>query len=260
MKSIAIKYIGGLLFILITLYACTEGSDSYSNKSSEGGVGGSMARFAISGDYLYAVNQETMKLFDLSNPEQPKYLKGKDQSLGFGIETVFPMDTLLFIGSMSGMHIFNIKRPDFPQHLSFTTHISSCDPVVAAGNYAYVTLNSENVWCGRSSNILQIYDIANPGDPKLLTTKNNFIHPRGLGIDGNKLFICDNGIKVFDVSNPLEPVWIDDLGHISEVENIDAYDLIPNDGILLVTSSSGFYQFDYTGERLKYISKIEVNK
>ena len=125
----------GMLFI-----SCS-GDDSYYNGDS--GQGGSMARFTIKGDYLYTVDHQTLKTFDISSAESPEYLKNKDQYLDFGVETIFTMDTLLFIGSRTGMYIYNITRPDFPQQMSYTPHITSCDPVVASGNYAYVTFYSE---------------------------------------------------------------------------------------------------------------------
>lgn len=244
---------------LTAFWSCST-DDGYNGDMSGGsGKGGSMARFTISGDHLYTVDQQTLKLFDLSDAGHPKYLHGKDQRMDIGVETIFTLDTLLLIGSQDGMYIYNIKRPDFPDFLSKTQHIRSCDPVVASGNYAYVTLNSENAWCGNTSNNLDIYDISDPKEPKHIKFLN-LSYPKGLGTDGNKLFVCDKsaGIKVFDVSDPHNPEWIDDLSHISEMRNIDPYDVIPLDGLLLVSGSGGFYQLDYTGDKLKYVSKIEV--
>jgi hypothetical protein len=171
------------------------------------------------------------------------------------------MDSLLFIGSQSGMYIYNIIHPEFPQLLSYVDHIRSCDPVVASGNYAYVTLNSQATWCGNTSNVLNIYDISDLRNPELKVTENlNF--PKGLGVDGNKLFVCDArlGIKVYDITNPLAPVWIDDLSHLPEAGNTNPYDVIPADGILITSTDKGLYQFGYTGESLTFISKIEKVK
>lgn len=246
-----------VFFSMVTVVGCSEdssGPDSY----SESGQGGSMARFTIAGDYLYTVDDRTMKTFSLEEPSQPKYLKEKDQNLGFGIETIFVMDTLLFVGSQDGMHIYNISRPAFPQFVSTTSHIRSCDPVVASGQYAYVTLNSSGLWCGRTSNVLQVYDISDPYHPELAVPEIRLVSPRGLGVDGNLLFVCDNGLKVYDISDPEKPVWNDDLSEIPEASGIDAYDVIPYRGVLLLTGKDGFYQFDYTGEKLKFLSKIPV--
>ncbi len=250
-----------IIICLATMIACSEDSTSYfSNDSDSSGIGGSMARFSINGDYMYTVDHSTLKTFNLSTPEKPKYLDRKDQVMQFGIETIFTMDTLLFIGSQDGMYIYNIPRHEFPQQMSMTRHIRSCDPVVAQGKYAYVTLNSETTWCGNTSPQLEIFDISDPYNPKLVKTETGFKHPRGLGVDGNKLFICDDGIKLYDISDPEKPKWVDDFTHIPEASNADAYDVIPLNGLLLMTGSTGLYQFDYTGDKLAFISKIDIKR
>jgi hypothetical protein len=129
--------------------------------------------------------------------------------------------------------------------------------VVATGNYAYLTLNSEATRCSRGMNELHIYNISNPSYPQLIKTMEMYA-PHGLGVDGQKLFVCDRGLKIYDISNPGNPVWNGDLSHIPEVELIDTYDVIPRNGILLVIGKDGFYQFDYTGDIIQFLSKIEV--
>lgn len=240
--------------------ACTELRDSgfSSSAPADSGRGGSMARFAVNGNYLYTVSDFKLQTFDITRPDKPVSLPQKDQFMNFGVETIFTMDTLLFIGSQTGMYIYNVARDGFPQQIAYASHITSCDPVVAAGNYAYVTLNSEHVWCGRTSNELHVYDISDPYNPALVHTERGFIHPRGLGVDGHKLFVCDEGLRIFDISDPTKPLWTDDLTHIPEAARIDAYDVIPLDGLLLLIGADGFYQFDYTGEKLAFVSKIEV--
>jgi len=257
MKAIE-KFLCITFVCLLSMASCNKGGESTGGSDSVG-QGGSMARFTINGDYIYTVDHSTLKLFDISNPAQPDYLDRKDQILRIGIETIFSMDTLLFIGSQDGMYIFDISRPEFPIQLSNVSHIRRCDPVVASGSYAYVTLNSQQVRCGNTSNVLNIYDISDLRRPALIATENlNF--PKGLGVDGNKLFVCDDrlGVKVYDVGDPYHPLWIDDWAHQPETAGVKAYDVIPAGGLLLVTTDGGLYQFDYTGEKLRFVSKITV--
>jgi hypothetical protein len=243
----------------VAFFACAESSDYFvSSPASEVGQGGSMARFTINGNHLYTVDNSKLHVFDISRPDNPVYLPQKVQYMEAGIETVFSMDTLLFIGSQTGMYIYNVTRDGFPQQIAYEPHITACDPVVASGCHAYVTLNSENVWCGRASNELRVYDISDPYNPELVHTERGFMHPRGLGIDGSRLFVCDDGLRIFDVSNPARPRWIDDLTHLPDAQGIDAYDVIPLNGTLLLTGADGLYQFDYRGEKLVFLSKIEV--
>lgn len=259
MKKNSITILTVFFAVIFSFYACSDNENSFGPSDNNSGKGGSMARFTISGDILYTVDAETLKLFDLSDAQHPKYLSGKDQQLDFGVETISTRDTLLLIGSQDGLYIYNIQRPEFPAFRSKTQHFRSCDPVIANGNYAYVTLNTDGVWCGNNMNVLDIYDITDPGKP-LLEKTIPLDHPKGLSIDGNKLFVCvkNAGIKVFDITNPTEPEWIDDLSKIEQMQNIETYDVIPLDGLLLVSAQGGFYQLDYTGEKLKYVSKIEV--
>jgi hypothetical protein len=259
------KRIYNLLILAATVFtlSCSDGSDSSSGGDSTGtGKGGSMARFCIVDNHLFTVDRTNLNMFDISKPEEPVFLSGRTQKLDFGIETIFPVDTLLFIGSQTGMHIFYVSRRGFPQYLSTATHIRSCDPVVAHEDCAYVTLNSNNVECGRTTNVLQIYDITDLTRPELINELIGFTSPMGLGIDGirNRLFVCDQGLKMYDIANRRLPEQIGDL-HDAGIHNVSgAYDVIPLDGLLILVTSGGIYQLDYTGESLNLLSKIEVNR
>lgn len=268
MKNITnyIRYIFASILASCLFTACSSDNDgSFSSDSYS--AGGSMARFSISGDHLYTVDHNTLKTFDISNTKDPKYLDKRDQQLGNNIETIFTRDTLLFIGSQDGMYIFNITRPAYPQQMSITEHIRACDPVVANGDYAYVTLNSESVWCGSTSNLLDVYDISKPEKPVVIYTDRNVTAPKGLGIDRNFLFVCDgqSGIKVYDVTNPAQPKWKSDLNDIPQMSGTKTYDVIPVKGNLIVTASDGIYQLDYSHWKpndatweFKFISKMAI--
>jgi hypothetical protein len=256
--------IGYFLLVAFLLVSCTgEFGGKYvsdtSNSPSEG-KGGSMARFAIRGDALYTVSTTNLKVFNIEEPANPRYSAQRDVNVGFDIETIFPMDTLLFIGSRTGMYVYDITQPQFPHLLSAVQHFRSCDPVVAQGNYAYVTLNTNFSSCGASTNnVLDIYNITNPAKPVLQNTVQ-LSGPMGLGIDGDRLFVCDQGLTVFDLTDPVNVRQIDDLVDIDAVNIRDTYDVIPVDGLLILVAKEGLYQFDYTGTRIKFVSKIEINK
>jgi len=249
------------IVVFLLIVSCSkDGGGGGGNDSTASGKGGSMARFAISGDVLYTVSTDSLKVFNIEDAANPKYSDQRNLKVGFDIETVFPMDTLLFIGSRSGMYVYDIRDPRFPMRLSQVSHLRSCDPVVAQDNYAYVTLNTNATNCGRTpNNVLDIYDISSPLKPVLKKTVQ-LNGPTGLGIDGTKLFVCDKGLKVFDVTVPLQIRQIDDLVDIDEVNVRSAYDVIPVDGLLILVAKEGLFQFDYTGDRLKFVSKIEIKQ
>ncbi|MGB0524464.1 MAG: LVIVD repeat-containing protein [Flammeovirgaceae bacterium] len=216
------------------------------------GVGGSMARFTIVNDYLYTVDHSNLRVFDLDQPTQPNNVSNPLID-NWGIETIFPYNGKLFIGSQNGMHIYDLQSPESPTHLSEFEHVTSCDPVVVQGDYAFVTLRGGSN-CGGFSNQLDIIDISNPSNPTLYKTYQ-MQSPFGLGIDGNKLFICEgtHGLKYFDITD------LDALSLEQHFTGVDAYDVIPNNDVLIMTGQDGLMQFDYSSANtLTLISTIPV--
>ena len=240
-----------LFLVFITLFAsCTDGSESIVPGGT--GQGGSMARFATTGNYLYTVDSRMLHVYNIEDAAQP--VKIKDVELGVNIETIFPYQDKLFIGSMNGMYIYDITDPTAPVHLSTYRHVTSCDPVVVQGNLAYVTLRSGNT-CQWGSNQLDVIDISDPVNPRMINTFQ-MQNPFGLGIDGNTLFICEGeiGLKVLDVSDPMNIQYIDSL------KNIHAFDVIPSNNNLILTGKTGILQYDYTQPKaLELKSRLAVS-
>lgn len=160
------------------------------------GIGGSLARFTISQGTLYAVDHSKLKTFNLGNPRQPEFV-GNVQ-LNWNVETIFPHNQELYIGTSSGMHIVSVADPLNPVHLSSLEHVQACDPVVVNGDKAYVTLRSGGGWCGGFTNQLEIVDVSNPRRPNRLQVYP-MNSPAGLSVSPDKLFICEPGfgLQVF---------------------------------------------------------------
>ena len=113
----------------------------------------------------------------------------------------------------------------------------------------------------RGTDALQVYDIADPKHPFLVSADEKIRSPKGLGVDAaaGRLFVCcKGGLKVYDLAEPGYPVWVDDLTNLPEVGSIDAYDVIPRGGLLILIGADGLYQFDYTEENLSFVSKIDL--
>lgn len=215
--------------------------DDIGNGGETTGIAGSMARFSIYQDYLYAINRMTiLKSFNISDPLQVSVTDSI--SIPRTIETLFYSNGHLFIGSTSGMLIYSLANPSHPSHVSTFEHITSCDPVVVQDNYAYVTLRSGNE-CNGYTNQLDVIDISNISYPTLVKT-HPMNNPHGLGIDGDVIFICDGdqGLKIFDASDPLQ---ISD-NMLAQFPDINAFDVIPYNNTLMLISSEGVYQYDYS--------------
>ena len=244
------------MFFLFTLMAaglfvaCESGMDNLAIPNSDTGTGGSYARFVIVGDFMYVVDQRSLITFDVSDAGNP--VQVDKQPIGERIETIFNFKDKLFIGSGEGLFIYEIPADGIPNQLSTTSYfdfdIFPCDPVVANDSFAYVTLNAKRRIdnpCGGSfevdANLLKIYDITNPRQPRLLAEYNMFA-PKGVGLDDNILFVCDDeaGLKVFDVTDP------HNLVSVAHIDYLTAFDVIPLSGLLLVVGPENVYEFDYT--------------
>ena len=232
---------GGIVFNDFMALASTEST----------GQGGSLARFKIVDDYLYAVDSHNINIFDITNLTSPRELQ--EVHAGFDIETIFNKDNLLFLGSMSGMYIFDIETPETPKFISEFQHGTACDPVVVDDTYAYITLRAGN-FCGAFESSLEIVDISdvyNLQHVKSYTMDN----PYGLGIKDNLLFICDgtSGLKVYNKTT------IEDLELLNTFENITAFDVIPRQNQLLLIGDNTLFQYNYLDNGLSLLSEYHLN-
>jgi hypothetical protein len=237
------------IWVAFGLAACQfEGSSDYDFSSGEGS-GGSLARFTIANSHLYTVDNTSLKVFDLSNPQKPLFKTSKE--VGFGVETIFPLGKKLFLGTQTGMYIYDVSSPTRPTELSFYEHIFSCDPVVSDGNFAYVTLSSANQTCWREINELQIVDIRNLENPQLVK-RYNMQGPRGLAIRNDTLWVCDAGLKVYDVSDKAN------IRLIHHFNSVVAYDIILNKQLAMVVGENGFVQYRIANDTIFKISEINI--
>jgi hypothetical protein len=201
-----------------------------------GGKGGSMARFVIVDSYLYCINDMSLTVYDIADPSRPRYKN--TINVGWGIETLFPYKNYLFMGGVQGMYVYDISDRSNPTYYSEFTHARSCDPVVADGDRAYVTLRSGSP-CGDIEDQLQVIDIGNLRDPKSISTYS-MNNPYGLTVKDQKVVVCDgtNGLAVLDASNPRN------IKKVGEIRDITPYDVLHEGNLLVVTSDTGFHLYD----------------
>ncbi len=235
----------------VRMYGSSGGS------ANSSGVGGSLARFTISGEFLYTVDQTQMHVFGIEDAPNPSLRN--TVNIGWGIETIFPYESNLFIGSQTGMFIYDITNPVSPVQLSVFEHARACDPVYVDGDRAYVTLR-DGTTCQNFTNQLDVLDVSTLTAPRLLRSYDMH-HPIGLSVVDNTLFLCedDEGVKVFDVTE-WDQIADNQLAH---VKGLTAYDVItlPWLNIALVIGQDGLYQFDISdAKNLKQLSHIPVSR
>lgn len=233
----------------------SNSSSGSSSQSSGAGIGGSMARFGLTGNALLAVDNYSYYNIDLSTPKQPT-LSSKSQ-INWGIETMFLSGKNMFLGTTTGMLIFDISDLNKPLYQSTFWHATGCDPVVVQNNKAYVTIRGGNA-CGSNVNRLDVLDVTNVLKP-VLYRSYAMDEPYGLGISDELLFVCDgkSGLKVFNASDPM--LVTENL--LAKFPGIQAYDVIPLGKSLLMIGSDGFYQYDYSDvKNIRLLSGIKVKK
>jgi len=231
------------IYLFLLIISCANFTSCYdqgyypSSTDISSGVsqGGSTAKFAVSGNNLYVIDQFNLSTFDVSNESEIIYLNKLSLNTN-QLETIFPFGEYLFLGSTTGVLIIDISNPSSPKYLSEYQHVLSCDPVVTDGSFAYVTLRSGNM-CGQLDDELQILDISTIQSPEIIA-RYSLSSPKGLAINNNILYICDNGIRILDVTNKSNIV------ELKYIPNIPANDVIYHNNQILVTADNGFYQFD----------------
>lgn len=226
--------------------ASRAGGESY-------GQGGSMARFTLMSAHLYAVDEHSLRVFNVEKKDNPEFIKGIH--LGWGIETIFPFQKKLFIGSNTGMHIYDASNPSEPKQMSVYQHVTACDPVVVNETHAFVTLRT-GVNCRFGVNELQILNIENPYSPKLLKSYP-MANPHGLGLAGDYLYLAEgkHGLKSFNVADVMNI----DKNQLEYLRSLKSVDIIPGPKSLIVIGPDGVCQFDYSKpNKLVQLSCINV--
>ena len=202
------------------------------------GTGGSMARFALSDDRLYTVGDTELKVFNVTAPEKPTFIKEVSAG-GWGIETIFPFGKNLFIGSMNGMYIFDINAKNDPKQIGTFVHARVCDPVITDGKHAFVTLRNGSK-CAGYINQLDVVDIADLTKP-VLVKSYPLTNPHGLSKEDNILVICDgkDGVKFFDAT------VVDNIKQLSHIKGMNAFDVIALGKIAMVSAEDALYLIDF---------------
>ncbi len=238
------------LLLLFSLFLFSHCGDEGLSGSNTSGINGSYSQMVVNGDFLYGINSNQLTTLNIADKND--VLNVDTQILDYDIESIFINSNTMFVGSASRMYIFELEEetgipvPLSQQEYNFSFFeeevICTSDPIVANQNFAYVTLQTLLQDQCRTVNIneLRIYDISDLQSPQLLSI-TEMVRPKGLGIVGNTLFVCDsnNGLKIYDVNDPINPI---EKYHFT---GFDAYDLIASNGLLLVVAEDQLLQYDF---------------
>lgn len=241
-----------------------SGNFSNSPASSGGGtksnsIGGSMARFTLVNNYLYTVGRSSLSAFNVQNAADP--VLENVTPLGWNIETVYPLNNKLFIGSQTGMFIYAIDNPASPSRLGEFSHACFDDPVIANDAYAFVTLKAtegaSSCWgVAPQQSQLDIVDIHDLSRPTLIKTYL-MEEPMGISLDDNHLFLCDGtgGLKVYNTAD------VNNIQLLQTIRGIQPFDVITYGKRAIVVAKEGIFQYDYTNiNNIRKLSTIRIEK
>jgi len=245
---------GDMVFTKDATFGGLLSASSSSSISPSVVAGGSMARFTVDNHYLYTIDQAEIKVF---NVENAKPVLKNDIPVQWGIETLFPMDGSLFIGSNNGMLIYDISNPETPVYRSTFSHATACDPVIVSNQVAYVTLRDGNN-CNGFTNQLDVLDVSDLDNPSLIRSYP-MDNPHGLSVVDNTLYLCEGkfGLKIFDIANNNKI----DQNLLDRIAGINAYDVIalpPGDHVMVV-GENGLFQYNASDRsNLVELSMIKI--
>jgi len=209
---------------------------------TSGNAIGAVNRIAFQNNHVYVIGRSNMTIFE----DTGELTFISTNPVGWQMETVFPHEDHIFIGSQTAMQIFDVDNPERPIEIASFWHATSCDPVYPVDDVAYVTLRTGDATdCPGDENSLVVLDIANLFNP-IETQTIEMESPYGLTLANDRLYVGEgaNGLKIFDATNKknLELITFD--------ESIEAYDVIHHptrNDILLVAGPEGLGQYEIEG-------------
>lgn len=247
-----IYYGGGPIFFADPTFFSANSSSS--NAGSATGVAGSMAKMVLLNNFLYTISEpHSVAILDVSNTSLP----GAVSSVfaGLDLETIYPFQNKLFLGSKEGVYILDVSNPTQPVKQGAFTHGNACDPVIADEHFAYVTLHT-GTSCGGTTNELDVVDVHDLQNP-VLVISYPMTKPEGLSKDNNLLFVCDGsiGVKLYNAGSPAS------LQLLTEIPTggTEATDVIAANQHLLVIAGGSLYQYDYSDTKnIRLLSTLSV--
>ncbi|MEM7161724.1 MAG: hypothetical protein AAF487_04715 [Bacteroidota bacterium] len=205
------------------------------------GQAGSVNRIVKHGNYVYALSFSKIHTFE-DSPSGLMSSNNTTSSFGTQMETIYPLDDKLFVGTRNSVQIYDISSPQSPYYLSEFSHPTSCDPVLPYEDVAYTTLRTGDFSnCPGDVNSLLTLDISNPSSPIDLH-EIEMESPYGMTIYNGFLYVGEgeNGMKIFDISDRAEPL------QVSFDQSVEAYDIIVHptiEGLILTAGPSGIEQY-----------------
>ncbi len=234
MKIITLFKVFSACYLIFLLGCIDSSSDS---DVSGTGTGGSTARFTIQQNHLFTIEDHNFNIFSLDDPLKPLHIDSIPSTRVLETISTYGEDKLL-IGTNQGAYILEQYQPGWLRELAFAAHFRSCDPVIARGDYMYVTLR-DGTKCATGEtgiNQLLVFNVSDPTHPDK-RKEIEIDQPFGLGISGDNLFVCyADGVLKFDITDPENITEIGNYSNACEdvIASTDPMIFTNDEGIRLV--------------------------
>lgn len=173
---------------------------------------------AVKEGFAYIVSSNRLVILDVKDPKNIKQ-KSLTSLTGQGANKIIVKDGFAYIvETLGGLNIVDVKNPGSPKVVKvipFESHTIGFD---IKGDYAYLA-RVLSISKGRATggggiefdaeSVLEVFNIANPASPVLVSSTKAPAMFINLVIDGNLAYIsgaAPHQMIIFDISNPQKPV------------------------------------------------------
>lgn len=209
--------------------------------------------FSIYNDLLYTVVKDTMRIFNLYTNENKLESKPINTiAIGWNAKAIFNYNMYLYANTPSGLIRYSLENPIYPQYIDRISDISGNYDLIIEDNFIFASIRKNQVEVTDSnSGKLVIMDLHNPKSPLATYQMKN---PRGITLTKQYLFICDNGLKIYDREN------LANIRLLATYNDINGYHIFMYAKYLMVITTDGLYQYDYSNiQDLKLVSKLATS-
>jgi hypothetical protein len=85
----------------------------------------------------------------------------------------------------------------------------------------------------------------------VLISSRNLTKPIGLGLYNDYLIVCDDEVKIFDVSDPQNSLLVHSI-------NRNAFDVIVNNDTLILIGENGLYQYSLNPNSIQNTQELST--
>ncbi|NOZ53074.1 MAG: hypothetical protein GXP08_08025 [Gammaproteobacteria bacterium] len=188
-------------------------------------------------DIYLATGSSIERLMIPSKPQRQISNEGVNQG---GSRRAFINNDIAYVADwFSGLHLYDISNPYFPQHLANYHTPGSSKGVIVKGKYAYV---------GDDDHGLQIIDISKPREPKKVSELLSTGLAYTMKMKNNLLYLADHrgGLHIIDVSNVKQPSIIGSFDTPGKSWAVDVADNIA----YIADDTSGLLILDVSNPKL----------